>query len=151
MTQELFPVFDVPADLTEESEQMGRQYPPAPLWDFENGDFVKNGARQPIYGSGYDAWVQWCRKTALTQRWAHGAYGDNAGVEAEEALQEADRNAVENALEETITEALLADPMGRTQQVGEFQFRWYGDKLSLTCEVIGSDGNVATIDTKLIN
>lgn len=155
MTENLFPVFEVPSDLAEEDEQIAIQYPLAPLWNFEKGDFVENwtqqpnGTRQPIYGSGYDAWVQWCRKTALTQRWAHAAYGENAGIEAEEALREPDRTAIESAFEETITEALLADPLGRTQQVSDFQFDWNGDELHIACEVLGSDGNAATIDTAL--
>jgi len=164
MEQNLFPVFEVPADLVDEA-QTEKQYAHAPLWDFEKGDFVEKGerqwdfetgepvekgARQPGYGSGYDAWVQWCKKTVLTQRWAHAGYGDNAGIEAEEALRKPDRNAMESALEETISEALLSDPMGRTSQVRDFQFTWRGgDQLEITCEVIGSDGNSADIDTTL--
>jgi hypothetical protein len=147
MAQNLFPVFDVPAAIAEETQNVNR-FAPAPLWDFDTGDFVTNGAR-PVYGSGYDAWVQWCKKMIFTQRWAHYAYSSDAGIEAEEAFREPDREAAEQSLERTITEALMADPMGRTRSVGDFQFHWVGDELRVTCEVFGSDGNSAAIDSTL--
>ena len=148
MAQNLFPVFDVPSTLTED-ETPKTQYNPAPLWDVERGDFVTNAARQPLYGIGYDAWVLWCTKTILTQRWAHLGYSDNAGIEAAEAFKEPDRAAQESAFERTITEAFLADPMGRTAQVKDFIFRWYADSLSITCTIVGSEGNTAVVNAAI--
>ena len=150
MSQKLFPVFDVPGALAENVATQ-RKYLPAPLWDAEAGDFVYNGARQPMYGSGYDAWVLWCIKTIQTQRWACHGYGSGAGVEAEEAFAEPDRASTESSFERTITEALLADPMGRTRIVQEFAFEWRSDSLHISCVVIGDDGNSATIDTDIKN
>ena len=147
-TNNLFPVFDVPSTLAE-NIRPARMYAPAPLWDFETGDFVLNGARQPLYGTGYDAWVLWCTKTILTQRWANLGYSRNAGIEAEEAFRQPDRRAQESAFVRTISEALLADPMGRTQQVRDFQFNWRIDSLEITCMVFGADGNTATITAAL--
>jgi hypothetical protein len=100
MANNLFPVFDVPAQLAGDM-QTEEKYKPAPQWDFEKGDFVTNGENRIIYGSGYDAWVLWCIKTILTQRWAHAAYSGNAGIEAEEAFKEPDRQAQESAFERT--------------------------------------------------
>lgn len=148
MEKSLFPVFDVPSTLAEEAE-ITERYLPAPMWDVETGDFVTDGAGKPLYGSGYDAWVLWCTKSILTQRWACDAYSPNQGIEAEEAFREQDHRAVESAFERTITEALLADPMGRTVQVRDFVFRWEGDSLWLECAVVGADGNTASIQTKL--
>lgn len=122
----LFPVFDVPATLAEDIENRER-YAPAPLFDIERGDFVTDGARRTLYGSGHDAWVLWCTKAILTQRWAHASYSANFGIEAEQAFQETDHKAAESAFERTITEALLADPMGRTVQVRDFAFKWEAD------------------------
>lgn len=102
----LFPVFDVPATLAEDIENEER-YAPAPLWDVERGDFVTDGANRTLYGSGYDAWVLWCTKSILTQRWAHTSYSGDTGIEAEQAFRESDRKAAESAFERTITEALL--------------------------------------------
>jgi len=148
MTEPLFPVFDVPSELEDEEEQES-EYLPAPMWDVEAGDFVTDGAGKALYGSGYDAWVLWCTKAILTQRWAHDAYNDNEGIEAEEAFAEPDREAAESAFERTITEALLADPMERTVQVRDFEFTWEADSLRIECVVIGTDGNTANITAKL--
>lgn len=146
--QQLFPVFNMPETLIEQVRTQQR-YLPAPLFNLETGEFVLNGKRQPIYGSGHDAWVLWCTKIILTQRWAHLAYGDDVGVEFEQAFAQPDRLAQESAVERTITEALLADPAGRTKQVNNICFRWSADKLEITCQVQGHDGNSASIDAQI--
>lgn len=148
MPGDLFPVFDVPSEIQEEKDT-GAIYAPAPLWDFEAGDFVMDAAHRTLYGSGYDAWVLWCTKSILTQRWAHLAYSANEGIEMEEAFAQPDREAVESTFERTITEALLADPMGRTLAVRHFEFTWEADSLWLSCEVVGRDGTTADIKAKL--
>jgi hypothetical protein len=148
MAGNLFPVFEVPSALAEDVK-IKQKYRPAPLFDVESGDFVYSGSRQTIYGSGYDAWVLWCTKTILTQRWAYYGYSNNAGIEAAEAFQAPDRGAIESAFERTITEALLADPMGRTRVVRNFEFTWLADSLSIACAVYGDDGNSATIRARL--
>ena len=148
MANNLFPVYDVPATLAENSP-VKQRYQPVPQWDMEEGEFVMDGAKRLAYGSGYDAWVLWCIKTMLTQRWAHGGYSSNAGIEAEQAFRLPDRPAQESAFRRTITEALMADPMGRTAQVGEFQFAWGVDALNITCTVTGKGGNTAAITASL--
>ena len=150
MANSLFPVFDVPATVATETD-IETEYAPAPMWDIEAGDFVTDGAGKALYGSGYDAWVLWCTKSILTQRWAHYGYSDNEGIEAEEAFQQPDIQASESFFERTITEALLADPMGRTSQVRDFEFRWEADSLWITCVVVGTDGDTASIRAKLNN
>ena len=147
-TNNLFPVFDVPSELAEDVQEHQR-YRPAPHFDLERGDFILGGARQPVYGSGFDAWILWCVKSIMTQRWAHYAYSGNTGIEAIEAFREPDRQAQESAFERTVAEALLADPMGRTAQVRDFSFRWDGDSLHISCNVIGIDGNSAAIDATI--
>ena len=148
MSNSLFPVIDVPSGLAEEI-QIQQKYRPAPFFDVESGEFILNGARQPVYATGFDAWILWCTKAIMTERWAHYAYSGNAGIEAEEAFKQADRKAQESAFERTITEALLADPMGRTQQVRDFTFDRRGDSLFISCTVFGADGNSATINAPL--
>lgn len=98
---------------------------------------------------GDDAWVLWCIKTIMTQRWAHLGYSNNAGIEAIEAFRQPDRKAQESAFTRTITEALLADPMGRTRQVRNFQYDWHADSLNITCEIFGAAGNSAVINARL--
>jgi len=143
----LFPTFDVPASLAEEGTVQG-QYLPAPMWDMEAGDFVTDGAGRVLYGNGQDAWVLWCTKAVMTQRWAHDGYSANEGIEAEQAFREPDRQAAESAFERTITEALLADPMGRTVQVRDFEFSWEADSLWISCVAVGTDGDTAGIKAR---
>ncbi len=146
MADTLFPVFDVPSALAENSDPASDKYKIAPLWDFQTGDFVTDETGRILYGSSYDSWVLWCKKTILTQRGAYMAYSNNLGTEADEAFKEPDRFAVESAFERTITEALLADPLGRTAQVNSFEFLWNTDSISIHCTVFGTDGNSAEID-----
>ena len=148
MAGNLFPVFDVPGELADDLPEQQR-YRPAPLFDLASGEFVLDGARRPMYGNGQQAWILWCCKTILTQRWAHLAYSGNAGIEADEAFREPDRQSQESALRRTVTEALLADPMGRAQQVRDFEFSWLADSLHITCTVIGADGNSAVVTAAL--
>ena len=149
MAAGLFPTFDVPAGMATGSGTGVTQYLPGPLWDFETGDFVSDGAGRTLYGSGKDAWVLWCIKSILTQRGARLGYGMNEGIEADEAFSEPDREAVESAFERTVTEALLADPLGRTKVVRNFSFTWEADSLMIECEVVGADGSTADITAKL--
>ena len=144
----LFPVFDVPAVLVANTRRTVR-YLPAPLFDVESGEFILNGTRQVLYGSGVDAWVLWCTKTVMTQRWAHAAYSGNIGIEADGAFKEPNRAAQESAFTRTITEALLADPMGRTMQVRNFTYRWEPDSLYMSCEVVGFDRDTAAISAEI--
>lgn len=150
MAGDLFPVFDVPSQ-TEEETRQNTEYAPGTLWDLEAGDFVTDAAHRTLYGSAYDSWVLWCTKSILTQRWAHLGYSANEGIEMEEAFAEPDNEAVESSFERTITEALLADPMGRTVAVRNFEFSWEADSLQISCEVVGADGNTAAIKARLNN
>ena len=60
-----------------------------------------------------------------------------------------DRAAAESSFERTITEALLADPMGRTVQVRDFSFRWEADSLWIECKVFGTDGSTTDVGARL--
>ncbi len=149
MAEALFPVFAVPAVSGEEAPAVAR-YAPAPLWDYDKGDFAADGSGRVVYGSGRDAWIQWCAKTLMTQRWAHLGYSGIIGVESDEALALPDRKAQESALERTAAEALLADPFGRTRSVRDFTFDWQGgDSLRMSCTAYGADGNSAEIFAEL--
>ena len=79
---------------------------------------------------GCTAWVQWCLKMCLTERFAFLSYSSAIGVETEEARKQPTRQATESVLERTITEALLAD--SRTEAVRGFSFQWAGDGVYVT-------------------
>ncbi|MBO8169358.1 MAG: DUF2634 domain-containing protein [Thermoanaerobacteraceae bacterium] len=129
----LYPVFEVPEIVeqqqqTEPAPKYGRSW----LFDFEKGDFVVDGTGRVVEADGHTAWVQWCVKTVLTERFAHVIYSIDYGTEIKQALKQPSRKAVEAELERVITEALLVDP--RTERVTDFAFEWDGDivKVSFT-------------------
>lgn len=140
----LYPVFEMPELIEQQQMQPKPEYPESYLFDFEKGDFVLDGAGRIVIANGHRAWVQWCVKTVLTERFAYLAYSGNYGVEIDEALKQPTRAAVETEVERTITEALLADP--RTYAVRDFSFEWRGNELYVSFIVIPVVGEAARIE-----
>ena len=140
----LYPSFEMPEIVEQQQAQPEPEYPKSYLFDFEKGDFVLDGAGRIVIADGYTAWVQWCVKTVMTERFACLAYSGNYGVEIDKALKQPTRAAVETEVERTITEALIIDP--RTEMVKDFSFRWYADELYVTFTVVPVIGNVARIE-----
>lgn len=145
----LFPVFSVPTTLAT-SETVTEKYRPSIAFDVETGDFVVDGGGNMQYCSGYEAWVLWCSKTVSTERWAHLAYPSYIGTEMDSAFKEPDRDTQESAIERTITEALLADPRGRTVRVYDFSFTWKSEVATVSFTVLGSNGDSASLEAKII-
>lgn len=140
----LFPVFDVPSTLAEDIQTQDK-FKPAPSFNVETGDFNVDGAGKILYCTGYEAWVMWCTKSLMTQRWAHLGYRSHIGTEITEAFAQPDKEAQQSYFERTISEALLADPKGRTVRVYDFVFSTQADELYITCTVLGSNGDTASI------
>ena len=132
----LFPVFEVP-ELVTETQNQNRSYKPSVFFDFENGDFTRDGAYRMTVATGKEAYMQWCRKTVTTERDAFLAYSTDIGIEGESALAEGDRAAVESALEKTITEALMVNT--HTEYVRNFEFVWKGDELHMSFTIKGKE------------
>ncbi len=132
----LFPTFAVPKVVENKIPKENRTKKSV-YFDFEKGDFSFESNGEIKTATPYDAWVQWCLKTVLTQRWAFLAYSTQAGVEIEEAFAQQDRKAQESYMEKTITEALLADPYQRTKRVYDFTFVWKTDGVEVTFWVNG--------------
>ena len=132
----LFPTFAVPKVVENKIPKENRTKKSV-YFDFEKGDFSLESNGEIKTATPYDAWVQWCLKTVLTQRWAFLAYSTQAGVEIEEAFAQQDRKAQESYMEKTITEALSADPYQRTKRVYDFTFVWKTDGVEVTFWVNG--------------
>jgi hypothetical protein len=147
MMPDLFPVFDAPDIVDEAADKAAPTYGTSWLFDFEAGDFVTDGAGRMVTCDGYTAWVQWCVKTVLTERFAHAAYGLDYGVEMEDAMSHSDPKAVEADIERTITEALLADP--RTESVQNFAFEQSGDGLTVSFDAVPVVGSPTRVEVKL--
>ena len=132
---DLFPVFNVPGiDVSDENSVKQRI---GIYFDFETGDFKTDNKGRIETASPYDAWTQWCMKTVYTQRWAYLGYSEQIGVELEEALKQEDRPSQESYIEKTISEALLADPYGRTKRVYDFTFKWERDSVKVAFTISG--------------
>ena len=57
----LFPVFDVPEiNITTPPEE--QKYKPSVYFDFELGDFRRDGANKLVVAEGKEAYKQWCIK-----------------------------------------------------------------------------------------
>ncbi len=138
---DLFPVFEMP-ELTEQTRATV-EYPKSYLFDFEKGDFARDGTGKVLIADGHTAWAQWCVKTLLTERFSRLAYSSNYGVEIEEIINEKQRKTTEARIAMTITEALLSD--ARTGSVSDFSFTWNGDNLlvrMLATPVIGASERI---------
>ena len=140
----LYPSFDMPQLVDQQPSQPEPAYPESYFFDFEKGDFVRDGAGRIVIADGHRAWVQWCIKAVITERFSYLAYSGNYGAEIDEALKQPTRAAVETEVERTITEALLADP--RTYAVRDFSFEWRGDELYVSFTVIPVVGEASRIE-----
>lgn len=140
----LYPTFEMPELVEEQQAEPEPEYGESWLFDFARGDFVVDGTGRVVIADGHTAWVQWCVKTVLTERFAFLAYSWDYGVEIEEALKNPNRAAIEAEVERTITEALLVDP--RTELVRDFSFRWQADELNVSFTVVPVIGEAARIE-----
>lgn len=147
MTQNtLFPVFNVP-EIQVQTQPKNRRYKSSVYFDFEKGDFRQDGAYRLVASTGKEAYMQWCIKVVMTERDAFLAYSTDIGVEAERALRQEDRAAVESALEKTISEALMVNT--HTEYVRNFEFRYDKDELHLKFTVKGKEWEEETIGVSI--
>ena len=147
MSEQLFPVFDVP-EIDTQSQEDSRPYKPSVYFDFEKGDFRLDSAYRITIATGQEAYIQWCRKVVETEGDACLAYSTDIGIEGETALSELDGAAVESAIEKTITEALMVNV--HTEYVKNFQFLWTADELHMSFIVKGKEWEEVTISTDFL-
>lgn len=137
---ELYPHFDLPPDLLEGVGQAQKPtYAPSCSFDFQLGDFATDGTGAMASCDGVEAWKQWCIKTIATTRFACLAYSGEIGMERQRLESLSTYEAVCLELEREITEALLADPAGRTYAVQDFSFSRKQDGIFVTCRVLGKE------------
>lgn len=144
--QNLFPVFDVP-EIQTPAPAEEQKYKPSIFFDYELGDFKRDGANKMLLSDGKEAYMQWCMKAVLTERLCCLSYSSDIGTEAEAALKQADTEAVESSLERTITEALMVNP--RTEYVRGFEFLWDSDRLHVSFAVKGKGWEEQQMSVKL--
>lgn len=149
MEDSLFPT-DVPDFDTEGSEESEYdiEYKGSVAWDFEKGDFLRDGANRIVKCQGAEAYRTWCLKMVGTERYCCLAYPDELGVELDDIFDESDIKSVESDIERTITEALCVNPC--TEYVQGFEFEWNGDSVYCSFIVKGIDTEEMLL-TKNIN
>lgn len=124
-------------ELIDDEMEYDVEYRKSVAFDLEKGDFVLDGSNRMLLSNGIDAFKMWCYKIAITKRYACIAYGDEIGIELEEAIIDQEQEVVELELERAITEALLVNP--RTESVQNFSFVWNGDEVFCSFQVKGID------------
>ena len=99
-------------------------YPNGIAFDEELGDFKRDGKNKMLDSDGIESWKSWCINCLQTERYKHLAYSTDFGIEIEKAMRATSHAEAENLLTREITEALLADPYGRTAYIEELEFDW---------------------------
>ncbi len=136
MAGQLFPVIETPERIGV-SNQYDRRYKRSWYWDFEKGDFARDGANRVPECDGLEAYKTWCMKAVATERKTCLSYTDEIGAEMIKAFEKPTQRAQESAIERTIKETLMTNP--RTEYVRDFSFTWDSDSVAVAFTVKGID------------
>lgn len=99
-------------------------YRNGPAFDYEMGDFTRDGKNKILDANGIESWRAWCINNLHTERYKHLAYSTDFGIEYDAVFRATSREEAESILTRQITEAILADPYGRTSYVDNIAFNW---------------------------
>lgn len=114
-------------------------------FDYEIGDFPRDGMNKMLDSTGIESWKSWCINCLHTERYKHLAYSSDFGIEIDAAFRATSREEAESILTRQISEALMADPYGRTKYVSEIIFDWTApDAVVVTVTIHGIED--VTID-----
>lgn len=147
MAEQLFPTFEIPATPLNAKKDAEMEFRPSPLFDYDAGDFVRDGANRVVMVDGREAFRVWVRKIVNTQIQTCLSYMD-AGIDAESAMQAPNRAAAESILERSISEALLNNTC--TERVYDFQFTWDADAVQVHFTVQPKAWAAFDIDQKIV-
>lgn len=114
-------------------------------FDFQVGDFKKDGMNKILSSDGIESWKSWCIACLQTERGKHLAYSSDFGIEIDAALRASSREEAESLLTRQIIEALMADPYERAADIEEISFDWTApDTVAVDVTIHGVDD--VTID-----
>lgn len=116
-------------------------------FNYETGDFKRDGMNKILDSTGIQSWKDWCINCLQTERYKHLAYSTDFGIELDAAMNASSREEAENILTRQISEALMADPYGRTSFVSDIAYDWEAPDtvaIELTIHGIGD----VTIDAR---
>lgn len=131
---------------TDDDEIIG--YKPAPLFDYDSGEFVTNGQGQILTADEVTSMTQWCQNVIMTDRYNHSAYTDDIGIDYDDVFGASNHDEAEIILETAICEALPCDPYERVQYVQSVEFDWISaDSVNVTITIVGMDNTEVTFNT----
>lgn len=112
--------------ITEEDIDSGKPigYRNGVAFDNEAGDLKRDGKYKILDANGVESWQNWCINCIETERYKHLAYDSDFGIELDPVFAATSREEAESILTRQITEALLADPYGRTEYIEDITFDW---------------------------
>ena len=114
-------------------------------FDYKMGDFQRDGKNKILDSDGVDSWKSWCINCLQTERYKHLAYSTDFGIDIDAALNSSSREEAESILTREISEAIMADPYGRTAYIEEILFTWTeSDAVQVSVTIKGVDD--VTID-----
>ena len=143
----LFPASYEDEVITEEDLTSGMPigYRNGIAFDFETGDFIRDGKNKILDSDGIESWKSWCIICIQTERYAHLACPTAFGIDTAAAMRAQSREEAESILTREITEAILADPYERTKYVEDLEFDWTApDTVKVSAVIHGIDD--VTID-----
>lgn len=133
----------IEASDTTSSDPIG--YRPGVAFDQDTGDFIRDGKNRIVDASGVASWKEWCINCIQTQRYMHLAYSSDFGIDLNKVFSASSHDEAESVLTREITEAILADPYGRTAYISNLDFDWTApDSVQINATFVGIDD--VTID-----
>lgn len=126
MAENLFPIGYEKEIITEEdlASEKPVGYRNGIAFDYEQGDFPRDGMKKLLDSTGIESWQAWCFNCIQTERYKYLAYSTDFGIETEAAMKARSRDEAERILTRQITEALMADPYKRTAYVSKIKYNW---------------------------
>lgn len=120
-------------------------YRNGPSFDYEAGDFRRDGMHKIMDADGIESWKNWCINCILTERYKHLAYSSDFGIELDKVFAAKSHDEAESILTRQITEAILADPYERTEYIESIDIEWV-DNDAVMASVVLHGINDVTID-----
>lgn len=125
-------------ELTEEESKVG--YHNGIAFDYDNGDFQRDGKNKLIDSNGIESWKSWCVNCLQTERYSCLAYSTDFGIETAEIFGADSPEEAESVLTRQITEAILADPYQRAKYIEEITITWDSpDAITVDVTIQGID------------
>lgn len=119
-------------------------------FDFETGEFALTPTGRIAVAADTEAWLQWCAKALLTERYRYLVYSRGYGQEFDSLMGLGlPREAAESEIARIATETLMADP--RTAAVRNFKFSWERDRCDFTCEAANVRDETGTLQGSVVN